>query len=272
MIFSQLIIENQNFCPVLRKGTHMKQFKMKRIIPRAINFALKQQVFGPLILNEAINFEKQSIFIAIPKTGTTSIRSQLSSQGIPLIANPHLNIVQVRDSLYVYFLKLALGKNKSFPSDSVSTDADLRDRANEVFNTFFKFSAVRNPWARVVSLYNRREGVQVKNEISFEDFCKNHLYASDTCHHPTLHKNQIDWLCDESGQCIMDYVYKLENFDNGIKEIEERTNGRLQLINKKSNNNPNSLSQAYREIYTEETKKMIAKRFEKDIDYFKYTF
>jgi hypothetical protein len=241
----------------------------KRIINKIIGKKPKLQVpehlmhqdSELLILNEAVNFEKQCIFIAIPKTGTTSVRSQLEQKGTPLIVNRHLNILQVRDSLYVYFLKQALGRNKSFPSESIRTDADLRAQAHDVFNTFFKFSAVRNPWARVVSLYFRGEGVMVKDSISFEEFCKNIFYASDTCFHPTLHKSQLDWLCDENGQCIMDYVYKLEDFDHAIKEITERTNGRLKLASKNTNRNPDSHSHAYKELYTEETKKIIAKKF-----------
>jgi hypothetical protein len=246
--------------------------KLKSLIHKISGNQRSLQCSAPSIFNEAVNFEKQCIFIAVPKTGTTSVRSQIRQEGIPLIANPHLNIMQVRDSLYVYFLKSALGQNKTFPTESIAEDADVRAQATEVFNTFFKFSAVRNPWARAISLYFRREGVQLKDKITFEDFCDKHLYASDTCFHPTLHKNQIDWLCDDNGQCIMDFVYKVENFDAAIKEIEERTNGRLKLVNKEANKNPNSPSQNYRALYTDKTRKIIAERFQKDIDYFKYTF
>ncbi len=160
-----------------------------------------------LLLNEAINFEKQCIFIAVPKNGTVSVRKQIHLWGLSLIENPHLNIMQIRDSMYVYFLKKSLGKNYTFPNGSVLRDADIRKKANKIFNDFFKFSAVRNPWSRAVSLYFRREGIQVKDTITFEDFCDRHLYASDTCIHPTLHKNQMDWFCDENGKCVMDYVY-----------------------------------------------------------------
>jgi len=166
----------------------------------------------------------------------------------------------------------ALGKNKSFPSEFVPSDSDLRLKAKEVFDSFFKFSAVRNPWARAVSLYSRREGVQTRDKISFEEFCRNHIYASDTCIHPTLHQNQSDWHCDENGHCIMDYIYRLEDFDQAINEIAERTNGRVRIERKNANRNPNSASRAYRDLYTEESRKLIAKRFEKDIDIFKYTF
>lgn len=245
---------------------------LKKIQRMIVRRAPNTRDSGPLILNEAVNFDKQCIFIAVPKTGTTTVRSQLRQQGHALIGNPHLNIVQVRDSLYVYFLIRALGRNESFPSESIPADADLRAQAKEVFSAFFKFSAVRNPWARAVSLYSRREGVKTLDQISFEEFCEKHFYASDTCRHPTLHHNQLDWLCDENGQCIMDYIYKIEDFDNAISEIADRTNGRIKLANKSENVNPRSLSKKYRERYTEKTKKIIASRFEKDIDYFRYTF
>jgi hypothetical protein len=245
---------------------------LKRIISKAIGNTLKPQASETLILNEAVNLEKECIFIAVPKTGTTSIRTQLKQKGTPIIGNPHLSIIQVRDSLYVYFPRQALGQNYSFPTESIPSDADLRSKANEVFARLFKFSAVRNPWARAVSLYSRREGVQMRGKISFDEFCKNLIYASDTCRHPTLHQNQLDWLCDDNGQCIMDYVYRLEDFEQAIKEIAERTDGRVHLESKSANRNPNSDSRSYRDLHTEETRKLIAKRFEKDIEYFKYTF
>jgi hypothetical protein len=227
---------------------------------------------GSFILNEAVHFEKRVIFIAIPKTGTTTVRSQIRQPGTSLIPNSHLDIMQVRDALYVYLLKNSLGRNTDFPTRSVPRDTDLRAQAKDVFDTFFKFSAVRNPWARAVSLYFRREGVRTRDRLSFEEFCNNHLYASDTCVHPTLHENQLDWLCDETGQCIMDYVYKVENFETACSEIDERTAGRLKLTHIVQNRNSDSQACRYREIYTDKTKRIIESRFQRDIDYFKYTF
>lgn len=224
------------------------------------------------VFNEAVNFEKRCIFIAVPKTGTTSVRSQLRQEGDAFIPNPHLDILQVRDSLYVYFLANALGRNRTFPSASVPADAELRARAAEVFQTYFKFSAVRNPWARAVSLYARREGVQVRGRLSFEAFCRDHFHASDTCRQPTRHRNQLDWLCDESGRLAVDYVYRLEDFEDAIGEIERLTNGRVRLARRTANSNPDSRSLSYRDVHTQETRAIIAQRFEKDIDYFKYAF
>lgn len=246
--------------------------KTKILIWNLFEKRVRERRTGRIILNEAVNFEKACIFIAVPKTGTTSVRVQMQQQGQPVIGNPHLDILQVRDSLYVYFLKKTLGQNREFPSDDVPSDQAIREQAADVFQNFFKFSAVRNPWARTLSIYSRREGVQLGKELSFDDFCEQHVYASDTCFHPTRHRNQLDWLCDENGECLMDYVYKVENFKGALSEIEERTNGRIKLAFREANKNPNSKSNNYQKYYSDRARKLIAKHFEKDIDYFKYTF
>ena len=236
-----------------------------------------QPIMGPTNesldqVNEAVNFDSETIFIAVPKTGTTSVRQQLSSKGKALINDPHLNILQVREALYVFLLINALGQNRTFPTQAQASDADLRARSREIFDRCFKFSSVRNPWARAISLYSRYEGVTSKEAISFEAFCEQHLYASDTCIHPTQHQNQLDWLTDESGTVLMDYVYKVEEFEPAIAEIRDRTNGRIQLAYNEANKNPRSQSTSYRDLYSDHTRNLIAQRFEKDIDFFKYTF
>lgn len=224
------------------------------------------------IVNQAVNFEKEVIFIGIPKTGTTSVRDQLLQKGRPLVSNPHLNIVQVRDLIYLYLLKTNLGTNAEFPNSNHPTDSDLRNQAKNLFDSFFKFSAVRNPWARAVSMYSRSEGLQLREKMSFDEFCENHFYASDTCKHPTLHHNQYDWLSSEDGDLLVDYIYKVEEFESAIVEINKLTKGRLILRNVKRNRNPKSKSSDYRIMYNEKTKNIIKKRFEKDIDFFKYSF
>ena len=224
------------------------------------------------IVNEAVHLEHKWIFIAIPKTGTTSIRTQLRQIGEPLIPNPHLNILQVRDAIDIFFLKKNLATNRSFPSVEVKTYSQIKNDSASFFSNAFKFSSVRNPWERAVSLFFRKEGVQDQKNLSFDQFIENHLYASDTCVHPTLHKNQLDWICDDNGKILLDYIFKLENFSNAIEDIFERTNGLIRLENTVANKNESSKSSEYRNLYSEKTKKMIAKRFEKDIDTFQFTF
>ncbi len=222
-------------------------------------------------LNEAINFDTKTIFIAIPKCGTTSIRQQLRPTGPFLIPNPHLTIRQISDSLYTFLLIRKLGGNNYFPNENVPRDDDIRAEARAIFSNHFKFSAVRNPWARAVSIYYRREGIQPHSMMSFEKFCENHIYASDTCLHPTLQKNQCDWLIDDNGKIIVDFVYKLEEIFDYLPLINKNIFGKNIYI-KFANKNPMSSASSYQDIYNERTKRLIGKLYEKDIDLFNYAF
>lgn len=108
--------------------------------------------------------------------------------------------------------------------------------------------------------------------MMFNHFCENHFFASDTCRHPTLHKNQIDWLLDKNGTIAMDQIYKVEEFNTVINKISGKTNGRLKFKNQVLYRNKDSQSSTYRDLYSKRSQKIIAERFEKDIDTFKYTF
>ena len=52
----------------------------------------------------------------------------------------------------------------------------------------------------------------------------NHIYASDTCHHTTLHKNQLDTVNFSKRTTLVDFVYKVEEYEDAIIEIKDRTN------------------------------------------------
>lgn len=223
-------------------------------------------------LNEAVNFEKEVIYIAIPKTGSTSIRNQLKSDGPHLIPYPHLDILQTRELIYTWLLFKSLGCNQAFPTSGVKDDSELRDEAQKVFDNFFKFTIVRNPWARTVSLFFRKGGSPCSDEFSFEDFCEKHLYASDTCLFPTKHKNQTDWFTDSNDKVLVDYVGKIESLDDSIEKIASLTNYSIMLKNIELNVNKHSKSKNYRDMYNQKTKNIIAQHFEKDIDLLKYTF
>ena len=222
--------------------------------------------------NEAVNEARRLIYVAIPKTGSTAIRRQVMQQGRPMMPGCHLSIRQIEAVMVAFEIHLALGRNLMFPSDDTPSEADVFARVANKFGRYFKFSCVRNPWARVASLYARQEGVQVRERISFETFCAHLRNASDTSLWPTRFQNQADWLCDAEGRIAVDYVIRLENFGSAIAEIQERTGGQLVLQDAVLNRSEHSWSRAYRELYTAHTRILIAQLFEKDVDLFGYTF
>lgn len=175
------------------------------------------------------------IFIEVPKTGSTSIREVI---GYP--EKPHLNICQIENNLE-------------------------RDK----FDSYFKFGFVRNPWDRAVSLFERKEGMQLKSKMSFEEFVEWMKFSSSTCIHPLPHRYQVDWFVNQHGDVIVDYIGKFEHLDDEWEKIANKLGVDSKLPRKNVNL---AKKRHYTEYYTDKTKEIIRQRFLLDIEYFGYDF
>lgn len=230
---------------------------------------------GPYLFNESVDQDRRIIFVAIPKTGTNSIRHQIVRKDAAyMIDMPHLNIRQIRSGLVMYFWLTAMGCNESYPSDPerVREHGEAVEEGERFYESCFKFSSVRNPWARVASLYSRREGLQLSDELDFDGFCKGLRYASDTCIFPTRHACQIDWLLGEDGEIAVDHVMRLEELSEGIARVKELSGGRAAFHPLHLNDNPASPARSYRDFYGPEARDHVAKVFRRDIEAFGYSF
>ncbi len=88
----------------------------------------------------------------------------------------------------------------------------------KVWNNYFKFCIVRNPWDRYLSIFKNRErriNFNFKNFEGWIDFLYNQyksqtLSLADNCH--------LDWICNKKGEVIVDYIARFENYaDEWIK-------------------------------------------------------
>jgi chondroitin 4-sulfotransferase 11 len=182
-----------------------------------------------------ISDQLKCIFVEVPKTGSSSIRAIIGEPH-----RPHLNISQL---------------------------ASLVDPLK--FKAYFKFGFVRNPWDRAVSLYERREGMQLRNQMSFEGFIDWMKFASSTCIHPVPHRYQLDWFVDGSGNVLVDFIGRFERLNSDWRLVRTRLgiNADLPEINV----NPDR-PRDYTKYYTDSTKKIVRDRFAVDIEYFGYEF
>lgn len=137
----------------------------------------------------------------------------------------------------------------------------------------FKFSMVRNPWDRLLSMYFYRIKTNQTslgvNPIDFSDWVTLTLVEKSSKYfdQPDRFKPQIDWLVDDTGQCIVDYVGRFENLHQDFREICSRIGVNAELPHLKS-----SKSGDYREHYTDDLATLVGEFYQRDIASFGYRF
>jgi Sulfotransferase family len=175
------------------------------------------------------------IFVEVPKTGSTSIRSIIG-----YAPKPHFNICQIANEI-----------------------------DKERFVSYFKFGFVRNPWDRAVSLYERKEGLQLKSKMSFDQFVEWMKFSSCTCTRALPHRYQLDWFVSPHGDILVDFIGRYESLQSDWAKIAARLNANPHLPKKRVNT---ERERDYSKYYSDRTKRIIAERFAVDIEYFGYKF
>jgi hypothetical protein len=147
---------------------------------------------------------------------------------------------------------------------------------SEIWKSYFKFAFVRNPWERLVSWHAmclQRPGNDFQRHIfekypNFDDFIENATEGIAKI----LTFNQLDYICDEEGNIIVDFVGRMERFNECCSELFKmlNTNSLVPHINIPHINK--SDHDYYRSYYNDHTIRIVAERFRKDIDYFGYRF
>jgi hypothetical protein len=197
------------------------------------------------------------IFVAIPKTGTHSVRQALRQQMGPE------DMEQV--GLFI---------RKSFPIPELArirhghlTLSQVRPHLRaDTFDSFFKFAFVRNPFDRFVSycsFITRKTGQFDRDPKAV----MRHFLAKPPLDH-ILFQPQHQFVTDDEGELLTDTIGRVEQMQESYNEIARRIGipaATLARVN-------SSRRRDYRNYYDQELIDGVAKLYARDLELFGYDF
>ena len=234
-----------------------------------------------------ISFKYKFIFIKTYKTAGSSIESYLykylNSNDIyaHTADNKGINCwgeFDPENQLSNFFEKKTyqerIGKKLRFyahmPAWLIKDRLDLYSRKIkfDIFDNFYKFAVIRNPFDLVVSDYFWRKNSNLIKEKSFDNILKE-LNENKYQTYGLLNLNK---LMDANLENILcNYIIQYENLNEGLSIVFDKLkipfNGKLEIYKKKFDRDKN-----YRKFYNNESKKLIEDIFWKEIDMFNYKF
>jgi hypothetical protein len=140
------------------------------------------------------------------------------------------------------------------------------DMGRDLFDSYFSFAVVRNPWDWNVSLYkylladkNHVLHERTKSFKNFDEYIRNRYQKS--------YASQKKFIYSKNGEKLVDYVARFENLEQDFNEICSIIGIQAELPHINISNNKD-----YREYYTDETREMVQHSHKTDIDLFEYEF
>lgn len=199
-------------------------------------------------------------FIDIPRTSSSSLRAELGKR-----------------FGRVYGKRKVPGKERVhrqiFPDHMLARE--MRDILGpQTWSNLFTFTMVRNPWDRIYSMYNyRKKEDSIPQQWSFSDYVHALQNAPADSEHFRFNGHYLgatDYILDENGNIMINFIARYENRSHDLKEIGTRINfdglGRLHLLD------ASPKGRHYAEFYDPETKEIIRRLYAKDIELFGYEF
>lgn len=205
-----------------------------------------------------INHKHKFIFIHIPKTAGESIEVTFQAKGeLKYWASfDHTNHEPLQH-LTANEIKKRLGKSE--------------------YNKYYKFSFVRNPFSRCVSEYfwwrQKIDSDRRRCNSSFAQWVHEDLPSliSKNQSIKSLIKHNIEqykFIYNTSDNCLVDFIGRFENLQEDFDIVCDKIEiPRQQLPHKNKTDHKH-----YTEYYDDETRQIVAEKYAKDIEYFRYKF
>lgn len=209
-----------------------------------------------------ISHKNKFIFFSNPKTGSESIREMLS---------PYAEVSDVKYN----------DRNENNPFYSHITPLETKlifDKQGVNFDEYFKIVCTRNPFDKLVSLYEMiYQKWPVKPPFDFW------LKSTSTKGKGGGGKDSDRWrkygtyslenfISDEKGNLLVDKIICLENFDQEIPKLFETLDLKLDTNFKIIKKNVRKRKKNLSSYYSQNSIELVYKRYSWEIERFNYTF
>lgn len=217
-----------------------------------------------------ISDKHKYVFVHIPKCGGSSIELNLLARENIYINNFIKNGFSKLSPLQKK--KYNLGRQDMGVS---SQHLKINQYESQKTKNYFTFSFVRNPWDRMVSEYfyiRKKWGCDCKEKYfkkTFPNFRSFVIKNGLQCSWPSHRFQQIDFVLNPMTNQMVDFIGRFENLNRDFRYVCQRI-GFKKLARLRQTNV--TYHKKYRHYYDTETKNIIAHKFRRDIEYFKYTF
>ncbi len=152
-----------------------------------------------------------------------------------------------------------------FP-EHITADRLRRQLPTDIFDSYFKFAFVRNPWDWVVSQYHyllstpsHRHHRRVCAMSGLEEYIEFEIARN--------RRSQGEFLIDEDGVILVDYIGRFENLSRDFAAVCDRlhVSAELPRIN-------TTVHEDYRSYFSYSSRERVAKHWREDIELFSYNF
>ena len=186
-----------------------------------------------------ISHEYTCIFIHIGKTGGTSIEH---------FFNPDVKLDSSKSTRGT--------GNTDFKGKHYSA-IQYKNEFESIFDLYFKFAFVRNPWDLEISLWKWFD-LCFKKKKSF----KKHLESRQGS------MGFARWICDSSQTNLVEFIGRFENRQEEFNIVCDKIGIPQQKLPHKNK----TKHKHYTEYYDDESREIVAEKYTRDIEYFGYKF
>ena len=142
----------------------------------------------------------------------------------------------------------------------------LRDLlGEETWRSSFTFAFVRNPFDRLVSVYNyHREAKPREHPLASQLEFPEWVLAGGS---GSMSRLMSEFVCDDDGNQVLDFVGRFEHLERDFAQVCARIGLSASLPRRNVSRHDH-----YSTYYSEAARREVERRFQRDLDMFGYTF